>query len=433
MKSIWILAIDTSGSMQDAFSKDEKVSEIKKKGLTKRGVWRNKIEAAKEIILKEISTLRQTEVAIINFNSYASVVYQGSPKDYSSIESIINNLRPNGNTNFVSCLNTAWEILDEDNYQTASILIITDGLANSPNKAQKISKNIKKEHGHAQISIILIDGLEKSIHSSENIITPDGKLIFAESYLDLEKGASVIKKDQIENSLKQMESKVRELSGLLLDQIYIKESFKKELDEIGIDLPKNFYFEEETDDPLTIENLDAKVIPYLKSLEELQTCVNSVEKKQNKVRIHAITKTSPIKLSVSGIAQAFEIVERNIIPWKRDYAKKLANIDIQTKIIEKNKIEQSLIELKNKNQRNQLDNEIVNVNLEGKILENEKMKIELAKQKYLLAKQIIEEYFTNLKEEEKAFKIIELLPIIEKLIKSPEKIKLIENVDGKKL
>ena len=81
MRTIWSLLIDISSSMDEPFS-----GEKAPKGLIEIGGWTRKIEAAKELLLRQARNLPSVELLIIAFNQRSNIIYQGPSDDFLIIQ-----------------------------------------------------------------------------------------------------------------------------------------------------------------------------------------------------------------------------------------------------------------------------------------------------------------------------------------------------------
>jgi Mg-chelatase subunit ChlD len=126
MSSIWVVLLDVSGSMDNGFSGSASTVP-----LAERGRWRTKLEAAKELLLRQVAASRVQDVAVITFSGSAKKIYHGSRRDFPRAEATIRALRTDGRTDLASALMAVTVDQAFEGYSALSVLILSDGLSNS--------------------------------------------------------------------------------------------------------------------------------------------------------------------------------------------------------------------------------------------------------------------------------------------------------------
>lgn len=438
MKTLWAILVDTSGSMNEGFSGN--VSNAK--GLVERGNWSIKLEAAKDILYQQVKSLYETDIAIIEFSDNANIIFKGNTNNIEYLENKIHSLEAGGGTDIASALILALNSLNFEIYNSISILIITDGLSTQGNPIEAAT-NIIKKFPSIRISTILID-VTPDGEATARQISINGEVKYAHSYQQLKdntknEGMNVLKL-YINEAEEEMGSLETETFSLLNQKTLYQYNLEhlNQHDDFFIPksqiIPRKFQFEDTNPVNFDIDYLDNKVIPYLKSVENLQTVINQIGQQPNRIRLHSITKYSPIAASISGVAQALEIVERIVNPWKREHAKRIAKLEEQEKLLQIKKVEAEIIQNKANFQNDsqfRKDNLIEDWRIKkaeaDKIeLENERMRLDLMKEKVKFIKEILQEYGSNLSDEERTIYMMKLLKPLEELISNPLAIKLID-------
>ncbi|MCP4352203.1 MAG: VWA domain-containing protein [Desulfobacterales bacterium] len=169
MDRLWVLLIDTSGSMKSGFSGEISPSDCP--GHIEHVEFKTKIDAARELSIREIRGKKQGDVLVIGFSNDAYLIGQGNVSNSKETNEIINSIRSvnaGGETNLASAISFAKNNIQSDKYSVISILIITDGLSNIGNPF-KASVQYKKKFVHSTITTILIDPTDKGKEIAEMV------------------------------------------------------------------------------------------------------------------------------------------------------------------------------------------------------------------------------------------------------------------------
>jgi hypothetical protein len=121
MKSLWVLLLDTSGSMGNPFRSAGVFD-----GPFEASNAETKIDAAKEILLKQLRGLASTDVIIIAFSDYPETVFRSSENN-STLLSSLQHVTAGGGTDIAAAIEHAMSEVHPN--VIASILTITDGLS----------------------------------------------------------------------------------------------------------------------------------------------------------------------------------------------------------------------------------------------------------------------------------------------------------------
>ena len=226
---------------------------------------------------------------------------------------------------------------------------------------------------------------------------------------------------------------------------------------------KNFKFilsEKNQSEILTPTYLDKVILPYLKSIENIQKIMNELNgnmrvgtkfifirddlkyvkikdsklndyntvildtnntlNKNDFTRIISISQNSPITIELSGIDKVLNTLGDLILPSR----KKLYEQERKVKILEqKQKIKKDKEELLHLEQKRKYNEEI---ELEKKYLELEEKKLELNEKKMNLILNFIEKTAPNLTDTQKMMYVMKMLPEFNTIISSPLELEILD-------
>lgn len=188
MSDIWVIFIDLSGSMSSPFSPTKDYP-----GLTETGEYNTKIEAAKDILLKQIKGLRGGEVAVIGFTGSPRLIHRGFSRNIDEFEQRIKGLKADGGTDIASALKFGAQLENIQNYQVVSFLVISDGLDNVHEQVALECTNLIPS---LRISTILIDYTSEGKTTAE-AISLRGDVKVVTSSITLESAVSQAKENHI--------------------------------------------------------------------------------------------------------------------------------------------------------------------------------------------------------------------------------------------
>lgn len=175
MSAIWVILIDISGSMRGGFSQNENTSGL----IVEKGAYQTKIEAAKDILLKQIKGIPNSEVAVIAFNHQPYLVHRNLSTDTQGFEKPITELQAGGGTDISAALLFALQLENIQQYRPVSFLLITDGWSDGDpvSAAQKCADTFG---GYLQISTILIGESPNGLDTAK-AISINGQVRIVES------------------------------------------------------------------------------------------------------------------------------------------------------------------------------------------------------------------------------------------------------------
>ena len=84
--------------------------------------------------------------------------------------------------------------------------------------------------------------------------------------------------------------------------------------------------------------LATEVVPALEAIETIQQVSDSVSDREPKIQVLSLTQSSPVEVSISGIAKSIEFIDEKFTPWKREFAKKIADLKLQKGELEVKKL-----------------------------------------------------------------------------------------------
>lgn len=383
MRAIWALLIDISNSMDDGFSGEKEPI-----GLIETGAWNKKIDAAKDILIRQVKNLPSVELLIIAFDDESEVIYQGPSEDIYSIQNCISRLEPRGQTNIARAIDLAAKVIGvPDPGSSVSAVILTDGLSNQGDPVISAQNFVSQIPG-SRISSVLIDRSKKG-EAIANDISIGGEVRDGATY------------SKLESSLR--DERVVTLKDALLHLDYRRSSLEYALSSsLDYDAPAMVEFKGTDEVRFASDFMSSHVVPYIQSLESIENTVNKVKGERSKIKIHSISHYSPVKASVSGIAQALKILEELIIPWKREYARNIADLKAEELRISNEKAKAEAMEIEARTLRENSEAErilqesrLTKAKAEQLELENEKNRFELKKRQAAIAARILNDLSTE--------------------------------------
>lgn len=188
MSDIWVIFIDTSGSMSSPFSPTKDYP-----GLAEKGEYNTKIEAAKDILLKQIKGLRGGEVAVIGFTGSPRLIHRGFSRNIEEFEHRIKELHAGGGTDITEALTFGSQLENIQSYQVVSFLVISDGL---DNVNEQVALECINRIPSLRISTILIDYTQEGKATAE-AISVRGDIKVVTSSVTLESAVSQARENHI--------------------------------------------------------------------------------------------------------------------------------------------------------------------------------------------------------------------------------------------
>lgn len=355
MSSIWTLLIDTSGSMGEGFT-SQSVTNIDPLG--EHGAWATKLDAAKELLLRQVKSLRAQDIAVIRFDEITEKVFQGSREDFLKQPNLIYSLTAGGGTNISAALDRVREDVEFEVYRSLSILILTDGLDGSAQAAQAAETLIAK-YPFARIDTILIDETDEGRRVAESI-SINGTVRTATSSISLQNAIS--------------DARVESLQSELSKMALVRFQTQQELSGLQLLAPPTLVIVT-PDYSLTSATLRNDIAPTIAGIELIGKAKSSASQTEYKGFVSSISQDSPISINLTGLKDAVDLVVNYIFPWRRKNAERLAVLDLRKRELE--------IELQ------ECEKSFHELEVEKRRLENLRIKLDLEKSKWELAEEIM--------------------------------------------
>jgi hypothetical protein len=177
---------------------------------------------------------------------------------------------------------------------------------------------------------------------------------------------------------------------------------------------------------LTTSYLSSILMPYINALAAMQeVCDEILNRDEKEVIVRNISYNSPIGISLEGAGDAIEAVKEDVIPWRRENAKKLAELQAR-KVeaeIKKNEAEAAEIRARSTKERAEAERiraEAAKLKEEARKmkLENEKLELELTDKKLQLAFSIVAKLRPDIPGDQRFAYAVKMLPQINALVTS---------------
>jgi hypothetical protein len=366
MSSIWIILLDVSGSMDEGFSgapSQDPLAEV--------GLWRTKLEAAKDLLLRQIAATRVQDIAVFSFAERCDLVFHGARSEFPKAEASIRALQADGQTNLAGALTAVTENVTFERYQSLSVLILSDGLANVGDPVAAALQLISK-YPFARIDTILIDYTEEGQRIAESV-SINGSVRSAFSLIQLG--------EAVESA--QISSLRNELGGFAERRLQLE----SELSRIA-NLPAPTLLTVTSPLYLTASSLRNEVAPLVEGLETFERVACDASGTPYRGAITSISRNSPVSISLSGLREAVELLLEWVIPWRRENAKRIHELRIRQAELE---LRQKEIEIDTLDVR--LDRERAEV--EKALLENRHLEVSIASSKLELAERMLRDLDPN--------------------------------------
>jgi len=324
MSSIWVVLLDISGSMDDGFSGVPSGDPF-----AERGRWRTKLDAAKELVLRQVASSRVQDVAVFAFSDSTEKLYHGARSDFSKAEATIRNLETRGETNLAS----AFEAVRKDpllgSYDALSVVVLSDGLSNAGDP-EEAAKQLIQRYRSARIDTILIDETAEGRRIAEET-SINGSVRSAFSILDVGNALQ----DARASSLQQ------ELAGFARRRFDLQTELSV-FSNAGVPTLLTVTSPLE----LNANSIRDEIVPTLEGLESLQRSASMANGRPYNGAIKSISHDSPITVSLTGFKEAADLASEFIVPWRRKNAEQLAKLKVkQAEIdIEKARLENHKLE-----------------------------------------------------------------------------------------
>jgi len=198
------------------------------------------------------------------------------------------------------------------------------------------------------------------------------------------------------------------------DLAHIGYSYKKCL--LNFETQQFFITNEEV--KLSPDILINLVAPFIKAIADLQSTINNFrERYYPKVTIRLISQNSPITIGLNGAGEAINSLKEDVIPWRKENAKVIAEIQTRNLEADIKRKEAETLEIRARSQKDKAECEKIKAEAakmraeaEQIRIENDKKKFELDKAKFDLAFEIVAKFHPDLEESQRITQVMKLLP-----------------------
>ena len=182
---MWIILLDSSGSMADPFSGDAPAV-----GRPRTSQQRSKMEAAKESLLLQLSGLgAPTPISLFAFRDQPQLIFEGLSSDAPGIKAALNTVQPEGSTNVATALQAAGRLVrGRTDVLIARVLLISDGLSDA-SPAEEEARALQKDR--ILVDVILIDPSEKGSELCRRVAGSTGAITSVVGELELHAAVGV--------------------------------------------------------------------------------------------------------------------------------------------------------------------------------------------------------------------------------------------------
>lgn len=172
--------------------------------------------------------------------------------------------------------------------------------------------------------------------------------------------------------------------------------------------------------PLTPTYLESTIMPFIKAIEDLQHIINEVKGEQEtEVLVRDIQQHSPVSVSMDGAAEAMQLVQETVVPWRRKHAEIMAQLAEREKLVEIEARKAEVLASRANTEKTKVEAEKQRQEVEKMKLENEKLRLALAREKIQLALEMLAVIRPEMNDVEKIQYAMELLRPLEVLTQSP--------------
>jgi hypothetical protein len=357
MSAIWIILLDTSSSMDEEFANAVGTSSDP---LGESGVWAKKIDAAKDLLLRQVSSLRAQDVAVLRFTTSAKKIFHGAKDDLLAKRDVITSIVANGGTDIAEALKTVLTDKTFEQYRALSVLLLTDGQSDQA-AATVAANDLIDKFPFARIDTILIDETPEGRAVAE-AISINGTVRTATSTLQLRQAIAGARTASLRSELANM-AQMRFLAQSELAQF--QESGQPTLIRVT------------SGGQLNAEVLRNDIAPTLAGIELIGQGVSQATRREYQGTVSSISQDSPISINLTGLKETVDLVLSYVIPWRRRNTERLSHLEVQKR------------ELEIRKQENDLS--FYGMEYEQRRLETARAEFELAKSKWELAEKMLKE------------------------------------------
>lgn len=322
MSSIWIILLDTSGSMGEGFTARPGQAIDP---LAEQGAWSTKLHAAKELLLRQVATLRVQDLAVFQFTSDYTKVFQGTRDQLLRQTYLIESLVANDGTSIANALRGVEADPSFEPYRSLNILVITDGLSD-PDAATEAASDLIEKYPFARIDTILIDETDEGRAVADSI-SINGTVRTVTSSIQLGTAMRGARIDSLRSNLTTMP--------------LLRLQAQQEL-AVFEQLPEPTLITVTSGESLTAETLRNDIAPTLGGIEALGLASSYARDGEYRGSVSSISQDSPISINLTGLKEAIELALSYIIPWRRENAKRLAQLEVRKRELEVEREERNL-------------------------------------------------------------------------------------------
>jgi len=383
MSAIWIILLDTSSSMDEGFAN---AGGISNDPLGESGAWAKKIDAAKELLLRQVSSLRAQDIAVFGFTESATKIFQGTKDDLLAKRSLVTSLDASGGTDIAAALEAVRTDVSFERYRALSVLLLTDGQSDQT-AAERAANDLIAKFPFARIDTILIDETPEG-RAVADAISINGTVRTATSTIQLRQAISGARGASLRSELANM-AQMRFLAQRELAQF--QESGQPTLIRVT------------SGEQLNADVLRNDVAPTLSGIELIGQGASRAAHREYQGTVSSISQDSPISINLTGLKETVELVLCHVIPWRRKNAERLSHLEVQKRELEVRKQENDL--------------SFHSIEYEQRRLDTARAQFELAKSKWELAEKMLKELDPDnqLRGREREQAIVRLLAGIDQL------------------
>jgi len=357
MSAIWIVLLDTSSSMDEGFSAE---SGTGGNAISETGAWAKKLDAAKEILLRQVSSLRAQDVAVIQFTDSAQNIFQGDRDALLKRTGLISGLEASGGTSIAAALDSVTSDSGFEGYRSLSVLLLTDGQSDK-DEATRAANDLIAKYPFARIDSIIIDETDDG-RAVVDAVSMNGTVRNATSTVQLGNAFSG--------------ARASGLRGELQNMALARFTAQAELSRLQ-ESPPPTLLRVTTGELLNAETLRDSVVPTLLAFENVEGARNIARGREPRATISSISQDSPIAINLTGIKETVQLILEYAIPWRRQHAERLSELEIRKRECEIEKAEQ--------------ENTLHGFERERRQLDLAKLQFEVARSKWELAEIMMKE------------------------------------------
>jgi hypothetical protein len=180
-------------------------------------------------------------------------------------------------------------------------------------------------------------------------------------------------------------------------------------------------------DLVTPQMLTTTVAPYLEAIANLQQNIHQLKGEvPTQSRIIRLSQNSPIEAELGGVAEAVTTIRDLVVPWRRENAKKLSDLEIEQRQAEINSLQIANKIAESQVDQQTLETEKIKLEIEQMRLANEERRLaieqkrlELHEAKIQMALTIINRFMPNMPESKRIAFVNQFIKALTVLVESP--------------